>query len=354
MACSFGSGWNDYINCPLLNSTNKDDNTPIDSATFAGQGSLPIVQLRKVKMKNNRTLIIVVIAVIALCLLAACIGAYMLFRRGQQAVGQVYNEVVGTVEAGATLVATSIPSGLQETAAAMATGLPGLQETAAALATSIPSGQEPNTPGGNSYQVIGAGPVLYLAGRSDITIPPVDQPSDITLFACRPEGKIQESFPPGYRISPGAEFTIQASGRINYYGGPEAEGYLPDGDSSTADIFAFGGISGYYGPAGALAGVFLDDNIPNGTPPDRLDFTNEGLGHNFDRLQPGLGQVFFIGDGANSVGVRQVFLAPPGATRLFIGLVDSAAFSGDPSCYTDNLGSYTFEIHSNMDFSAIP
>jgi hypothetical protein len=59
-----------------------------------------------------------------------------------------------------------------------------------------------------------------------------------------------------------------------------------------------------------------------------------------------LGQVFFIGDGLTDVGSGdvQTFVAPPGATRLFLGIADASGFTGDAGCYSDNVGSFQVEI----------
>jgi hypothetical protein len=205
-------------------------------------------------------------------------------------------------------------------------------------------------------QALGAAPVIHLAGRADITIPALNEESDVVIFTCRDGGVIQETFPPGYQITPGAAFTFSATGLTNFYGGAPEEGFPPDGDPSglEAEIFSFGGISGYRGPAGALLGLFLDDNIPNGEPPDPLDFTASGLGVDFRQLEPQVGQVFFIGDGRASNGQTQTFIAPSNATRLFIGLVDGYSFYGDPTCYADNTGSFNYRVDADQPFEPLP
>ncbi|MCX6066076.1 MAG: hypothetical protein NT121_10020 [Chloroflexi bacterium] len=216
-------------------------------------------------------------------------------------------------------------------------------------------GQAPTQPVPSVTAATGASPVLYLAGRTDISIPPLGQPSDVSIFSCRDSSVVQEVFPPGYRITPGSEFTFQASGQINYFGGPLEQGFLPDGDpNSNAQIDSFGGISAYQGPSGALTGVFLTDVIPLEPAPDLINFKTDGIGKDFARLDPQIGQVFLIGDGVNSAGKPQVFAAPAGATRLFIGLVDAVAFYGTPTCYADNVGSFNYTVNSNQSFSAIP
>ena len=51
-----------------------------------------------------------------------------------------------------------------------------------------------------------------------------------------------------------------------------------------------------------LAGVFLNDSVPAGTAPARLDFSSTALGTGFSSLSPLLNQTFFIGDGLTATG----------------------------------------------------
>ncbi|MBO9325286.1 MAG: hypothetical protein J7463_07700 [Roseiflexus sp.] len=155
---------------------------------------------------------------------------------------------------------------------------------------------------------------------------------------------------PGYRIAPGTSLTFSASGCINFYGGSPG---VPDG--SLASIESLGGISGYNGPAGALVGVFvfLDDAVPDGEALPALNFSPDGIGTNFTRLTPQIGQVFFIGDGQTDKGETQTFVAPNRATRLFIGLADGSFFVGPPSCYEDHVGSFTYEMRSESASYAV-
>jgi hypothetical protein len=77
----------------------------------------------------------------------------------------------------------------------------------------------------------------------------------------------------------------------------------------------------------ALLGMFLSAASPTGaSTPAQLDFAG---GLNFAALAPGLGQIFFIGDGLTSdsalggpAGAPQDFTVPSGATRLFLGSAD--------------------------------
>ena len=75
-------------------------------------------------------------------------------------------------------------------------------------------------------------------------------------------------------------------------------------------------------PLSSLVGVFLSDAQPNTLPaPAALDFA-VGSGINFLTLSPLLQQVFFIGDGLTDTSIRQQFLVPLGATRLYLGTMD--------------------------------
>ncbi len=100
----------------------------------------------------------------------------------------------------------------------------------------------------------------------------------------------------------------------------------------TTDIESFEGISGivHRNNTMFLLGVFLTDAPPTDPAPERLDFSEN---EDFGTLEPEIGQVFFVGDG---VGRR--YLAPPEATRLFVGFADAAAFQGAPGYYGNNSG----------------
>jgi hypothetical protein len=285
-------------------------------------------------MKKNNWLIVIVVLVV-LCVLLLCIGGFVLWRTFQSA-AQAVSDPLATAQA----LVPQDPN-------ALATVLPAILPTDLAAP---PAADNPPA------FALGAAPVLHLAGRTDIIIPKLGEVSENPLFACRDGAIIQETYPPGYQISPGSEFTFKVSGRVNYYGGAPEEGYPPDGDATlTADIQPFGSISGYTGPAGSLVGVFLDDAIPNGdTAPERIDFTSEGQGVDFERLTPQIGQVFFIGDGKNANGAVQVFVAPANATRLYIGLIDAPYFSGLSSCYADNTGGFEYNVQSNQPYQPLP
>lgn len=196
---------------------------------------------------------------------------------------------------------------------------------------------------------VNATDVIFLAGRSDVAIPTLGtEANDFPIGRCA--GVVSETFPAQIGISPGATLQFRAEGKVNFYYGDIADGVGPEGDEEgESDIEALAGISPYAGPQAALLGVFLSAANPrNVEPPPALSFLKDGLGTGFTRLQPQLGQIFFIGDGAPSAGAptRQNFIAPAGATRVILGFADASSFSGPPGCYDDNVGSVTVDVIS--------
>lgn len=114
------------------------------------------------------------------------------------------------------------------------------------------------------------------------------------------------------------------------------------------DITGVAGVSGYLNRNNEahLVGVFVSDT-PLAQTPARLDFSANARGENFTVLAPGIGQVFFIGDGVTNEANVQQFIAPPGATKLYLGYPDaydgtdnSRVYLGPPNAYADNTGAY--------------
>lgn len=201
---------------------------------------------------------------------------------------------------------------------------------------------------------------IFLAGRSDLTIPDPSQPWGSGVVGVydgmlrhsgpTPE-EIKETLPPlTSLVAPGDTVRVldPAIGGISFFNGFGAPLYGPDGNPVTSILREFAGISGYKGTQGALVGVFLDDSIPNGaSQPPTLDFTPSGIGTEFTSLSPDLRQIFFIGDGKTSGGVFQEFIAPAGTTRLVLGIPDGFGFNGVPGAYDDNDGSYRVRVGIN-------
>jgi hypothetical protein len=124
------------------------------------------------------------------------------------------------------------------------------------------------------------------------------------------------------------------NGYVFGFHGPDGITNTPYNDSSSA----IEGISGFVdnNRIAAMVGVFLDDTEPTNPAPPSLDFSDAGIiGHSFSSLAPQLRQIFFIGDGLTGTGSGslQIFVVPPTATRLCLGLPDNP--------YHDNSGSFT-------------
>lgn len=202
---------------------------------------------------------------------------------------------------------------------------------------------------------IDGGDAIFLAGRTDLIIPNADQPwtgpgDYLTRHGGPTPEEIKETLPPIFSIVAGDVIRAldPAVGGISFFNGVGDPFYGPSGNGlSGSNLTSLGGISGYIGPQGALTGVFLSDALPSSGAPGTLDFSPGGLGIDFLALAPGIGQIFYIGDGKTSLDVFQTFIAPVGATRFALGIPDGFGFNGPPGAYDDNDGSYRVRIGIN-------
>ena len=196
---------------------------------------------------------------------------------------------------------------------------------------------------------------IWLAGRTDLVIPlaSASWPGGLLRHSGPTPEEIRETLPPGFTVSAGDVVRVldPADGGISFFNGFGGTIFGPDGNGvpGSSSIGSFGGISGYLGTQGALVGVFLDNSIPVSGAPGTLDFSNGGLGVEFLSLSPGLGQVFFIGNGETSGNVFQEFTAPAGSTRVFFGITDAFGFNGAPGAFDDNDGAYRIRVGINED-----
>lgn len=146
----------------------------------------------------------------------------------------------------------------------------------------------------------------------------------------------------GLPLTAGDRLEFYVTGRVSFT--PTVPpGNNPDGDSAGSMTNYGDGISAPLSVRfNSLVGVFLTAASPTGAPtPAQLNFAG-GLG--FTELAPGIGQIFFIGDGLTSdtnagdySGIRQEFVVPAGATRLFLG-------TGDGFGWYNNSGSFDVRI----------
>lgn len=131
-----------------------------------------------------------------------------------------------------------------------------------------------------------------------------------------------------------------------------------EGSYTRTDIPSHGGISGIVHSSSVmfLVGVFLTDAEPADPAPPRLDFSDDALSDEFPMLAPAMNQTFFVGDGLGS-GVPQVFQAPAGATRLFLGYADAFNFGDPPALpgyYDDNHGTLQVELVVEAELGPTP
>jgi hypothetical protein len=152
----------------------------------------------------------------------------------------------------------------------------------------------------------------------------------------------------GANLIPGNALAFDAITGTGQHG-PTQTVVGPDGNTNKAaydnDAGAEHSKSNAWAPIDAVMGIFLDDNVPSGTPPPTLDFST-GASRDFTSLSPQLNQVFFIGDGVTSGGTQQQFVIPSGATRLFIGKMDGYEWN-------NNSGVSTITIHRSPAISLV-
>jgi hypothetical protein len=164
----------------------------------------------------------------------------------------------------------------------------------------------------------------WLAGMPDGSIASCWEPEGCDSA---PQQSPQEVV--GLCLRAGESLTFQATGGVLHYPGWPLD--PPDGSSGITnhnwdDDLGENGISDVIAPYDCLLGVFLDDTQPDQTPdPPNLDFGTTAT-RDYLTFSPLLKQVFFIGDGVTSHGEEQHVIIPEGATRLFLGTMDSSTW----------------------------
>jgi len=137
-------------------------------------------------------------------------------------------------------------------------------------------------------------------------------------------------------VVPGTLFMWTAAGAVGHPGdisGPDGATYYILSHSTGAE----NGMSDITVPIDSLLGVFLGPSQPDlNLPPGSLDFSSSAS-RNYLMLNPALQQVFFMGDGLTDTAVAQTIVAPPGATRLFLGTMDGYGWA-------NNIGSFDVTI----------
>lgn len=172
---------------------------------------------------------------------------------------------------------------------------------------------------------------IVVGGTTDIFL--ASQPDGTSITGFFGSDTAPANSPVALGVAGGATVTFSASGSASVdascFAGPDGGCY--DDESSFSPAPASGT---YKGPATALIGVFLDGAVTDvASGPASLDYT-DAANRNLATYTPGLGEIFFIGDGSTDASVLQQFLAPTGATRLFLAVADSFGSStGNPGAF---------------------
>ncbi len=118
-------------------------------------------------------------------------------------------------------------------------------------------------------------------------------------------------------IQAGQAYAVTATGTV--------DGGGPDGRSTCNDsLVAEHSVARIDTRCAALVGVFLADTTR--AEPPNLDF--RGDARDIPVLRPLLQQPFLVGSGVNAQGYRKAFVAPAGATRLYLSAVGFANSTG--------------------------
>ena len=141
----------------------------------------------------------------------------------------------------------------------------------------------------------------------------------------------------GISITSGSAFTFSATGTVSR--GEPLPFYGPLGEPNISDHWAGAenGVANITAPLCSFIGVFLGPDMPNLNPaPDALDFSTPSS-QDYLTLSPKLQQPFYIGNGLASLVALHQVMAPPGATRLFIGTMDEYEWSNNEGSFNVNI-----------------
>ena len=148
----------------------------------------------------------------------------------------------------------------------------------------------------------------------------------------------------------GRVLTLNATGSSFYCGPGVCLASTPDGPAiGGTNVNSMGFIGGISAPtSGFLAALFLGPSLPSSLPAQTVITDINAASY-----APGLGQIFFVGNGSTASSVLQQFMVPDGATRLYFGIADAGGFVGRPEFYDDNVGSFSVDF-TVTSMSAVP
>ena len=176
---------------------------------------------------------------------------------------------------------------------------------------------------------------IILPSTADIFL--AGQPTGTTITGYFGSDSAPANSPVEFSVAANATVTVFATGSTSVddscFAGPDGGCYSDESSFSAAPA------SGTYkGPSNALIGVFLGSGVTDvSMGPASLDYT-VAANRDLASQSPVLDQIFFLGDGLTGGGATQQFLAPTGATRLFLAAADSYGSS------TGNLGQLSVEV----------
>lgn len=131
----------------------------------------------------------------------------------------------------------------------------------------------------------------------------------------------------------GTIYAFSASGSVNH--GAPLPRFPPDGEDLISHYLgAENGMADLIAPFTSLVGVFLGPDQPDQSPaPAPLDFRTPAA-RGYLVLEPELKQPFFIGNGVTGGGTAKQVIAPAGATRLFLGVMDQYQWADNEGAFT--------------------
>ena len=239
-----------------------------------------------------------------------------------------FTALTGTAEAGATAVKVTVVRKKSRANAiqllfAGIIGVPGIDISCSAIG-SIGTVASANVPGCASPWLAGAPNGSTIPATNGNPTPAVAPDNSPVYFAAKSDTAIRFTSTNGTTswnsVTGSGTSTANADGDATYIAGQAA----------------VNGLNTTYAPLNAMMGVFIDDSAPTSSAmASPMDFST-ATSRDFSTLSPGLKQVFFIGDALDSSGQLQTFIAPHGATRLYVGTMDTFGW------WWDNTGSLNF------------
>ena len=164
----------------------------------------------------------------------------------------------------------------------------------------------------------------FLAGMPAGSVASLNNPHNSPDYAGAASNPRQSPLAITMPIGTGGEYTFDSiDGTARH--DPNLAYFNPDGELSDINHNTNGsenGIGDIRAPINALVGVFLGDDQPSKSSAPAMTDASGDSARNQAVVSPKLKQIFYIGDGMTDAGLKQTFVAPTGATRLFLATWD--------------------------------